>query len=154
MNILAINKKANFDYQILEKYEAGLVLSGQEVKSAKAKHLKLTGSYVTIFINKQNSPEAWLINCHISPYPQAGKILNYEPTRSRKLLLHKNELNTLIGRLQSEHLTFVPIKVYTKHNLIKLEFGVGKGKKKADKRQDIKKRDIDREIRQRLKSAY
>lgn len=151
MSILAINKKANYDYHLLEKYEAGLVLSGAEVKSLKQKHIKLLGAYVTIHHNN-GKIEAWLINAHISPYKQAGNLSDYNPTRSRKLLLHKKEISSLIGKMQSEHLTLVPIKVYTKGNLIKLEFGLGRGKNKIDKRQDIKKRDVDKEIRQKLKS--
>lgn len=150
MPILALNKRANYDYQLLDHYEAGLVLTGQEVKSAKLNNMKLTGAYVTLHNNELGNPEAWLTNAYISPYKPAGPLPNYDPEHSRKLLLHKKELNSLIGKLQTEHLTLVPIKIYTKNNLIKLEFALGKGKKKADKRQDIKKRDIDREIRQRL----
>lgn len=151
MKTLAVNKRANYDYQILDKYEAGLVLSGQEVKSVKLGHINLKGSYVTLSINKKGNPEAWLINAHISLYKYAGKLPDYDPVRSRKLLLHKKELNKLIGKKQTEHLTLVPIKVYTKQRLIKLEFGLGRGKKKIDKREDIKKRDVEREMRQRIK---
>lgn len=153
MQILAINKRANYDYNISDTYEAGLILSGAEVKSTKQKHIKLTGAYVTIHTNENGDSEAWLINSHISAYKQAGKNDDYDPTRSRKLLLHKKEINSLIGKKQAEHLTLVPIKVYTKGNLIKLEFGLGKGKKKIDKREDIKKRDTDREIRQKFKKS-
>jgi SsrA-binding protein len=149
MKTFAINKRANYDYQILDKYEAGLVLSGQEVKSVKLGHINLKGSYVTISNNKKGNPQAMLINAHISPYKYAGKIPNYDPLKSRKLLLHKTELQKLIGKT-AEHLTLVPIKVYNKQGFIKLEFGLGKGKRKIDKREDIKKRDIDRQIRRTM----
>jgi SsrA-binding protein len=151
MKILAANRRANYDYQILNKYEAGLVLSGQEVKSAKLGHINLKGSYVTVTTDKKGNPQAQLLNVHISPYKYAGKLPDYDPSRSRKLLLHKKELKSLIGKMQAEHLTLIPIKVYNKHNLIKLEFGLGRGKKKIDKREDIKKRDVEREMRQKMK---
>jgi len=145
--ILAINKRAFFDYEILEKIESGLVLTGQEVKSAKLGHINLSGTYVTIHNN-----EAFLTNCSISPYEHAGPLPAYNPDRSRKLLLHKNEIAKLSGMIKQEGLTFIPIKVYIKHGWIKLEFAIAKGKKKFDKRQSIKKREdainIDRELKQ------
>lgn len=142
MPVITTNKRAFFDYEILEKFEAGLVLSGQEVKSIKTGHIDLKGSYVTIQKN-----EAWLINAHIPLYKMAGKLPSYEPTRSRKLLLHRKEIKNLLGKLTQKGLTLIPIKVYTKHNQIKLEFGIGKGKKKFDKRETIRKREIERTIR-------
>lgn len=148
MKTIAINKRANYDYQILDKYEAGLVLSGHEVKSVKLGHINLKGAYVTIMNNKKGNPQASLINANISPYKYAGKMPDYEPTRSRKLLLHKSELQKLIGK--AEYLTLVPTKVYNKQGIIKLEFGIGRGKKKIDKREDIKKRDVEREIRRTM----
>lgn len=150
MKILAINKRANYDYEILDKYEAGLVLSGHEVKSARLGHINLKGAYVTMATDRKGNPQASLINANISPYKYAGKMSDYDPERSRKLLLHKEELRKLIGKT-AEHLTLVPIKVYNKQGIIKLEFGLGRGKKKIDKREDIKKRDINREIRQKMK---
>jgi len=148
MPTLAFNKRANFDYEIKEKYEAGLVLLGHEVKSIKTGHINLKGSYVTFKKAKGRLlPELFLINVHIPLYKFAGSIKNYDPYRSRKLLLKKNEISHLIGKKQEQGLTLVPIRVYTKRGYVKLEFGIGKGKKKADKREAIKKRDIDRRIR-------
>jgi len=148
MPTLAFNKRANFDYEIKEKYEAGLVLLGHEVKSIKTGHINLKGSYVTFKKAKGRLlPELFLINVHIPLYKFSGSIKNYDPYRSRKLLLKKNEISHLIGKKQEQGLTLVPIRVYTKRGYVKLEFGIGKGKKKADKREAIKKRDIDRRIR-------
>lgn len=143
---LAINKRASFDYELLDKYEAGLVLTGQEVKSAKLGHTSLSGSFVTI-----HNGEAHLTNCHISPYKFAGKLPDYNPTRSRKLLLHKNEIASLIGVIQQKGLTLVPIKLYNKENRVKLEFAIARGKKKIDKRETIKKREVQREIERTTK---
>ncbi len=147
MNILAVNKRANFDYSILEIYEAGLVLLGHEVKSIKTKHISLKESFVTIHKN-----ELYLTNAHIPPYSHAGIILNYNPTRPRKLLLKKSEIKHLIGKIKTQGLTLVPIKLYTKKRLIKLEFGLGKGKKEYDKREKIKKRDDERNMKRILKN--
>lgn len=144
-----INKQARYDYEILETLEAGLVLKGHEVKAVKNGQLNLKGSYISI----RHRPEIalYLINANISKYKKAGFMPDYDPLRPRKLLLHKKEIKSLIGKLQQKGLTLVPIKVYTKNSLIKLEFGIGKGKKKFDKRQTIKKREIDREIRRSIK---
>ncbi len=147
MTTLAINKRANFDYEIGEKFEAGLVLRGYEVKAIKTKHISLKGAFVTIKQSGKNLPELYLTNAHIPLYKHAGTVENYDPERPRKLLLHKNQIKKIIGKKKEQGLTFVPIKVYTKNNLIKLEFGIGRGKKKYDKREDIKKRDLDRKIR-------
>lgn len=141
MKIIAKNKRALFDYEILEKFEAGLVLTGQEVKSAKAGHISLPGSYVTI-----RNEEAFLVNATISPYKLASKLEKYDETRERKLLMHKNQISHLIGKTQQKGLTLVPIMVYIKDNLLKLEFGIGKGRKKVDKREYIKKRETQKEM--------
>lgn len=146
MPILAINKRANYDYEITGKYEAGLVLFGHEVKSIKTGHVSLKGSFVTVKHSGKN-PEVYLTNAHIPKYEKSSTVENCDPYRSRKLLLKKNEIKHLIGKKQVEGLTLVPLKLYTKHNLIKLEFGIGRGKKKHDKRELIKKRDTDRKIR-------
>jgi len=143
---LAINKRALFDYVILEKFEAGLVLFGHEVKSVRDKRMSLLGAYVTI-----SRGSAWLINSHIPLYPKAGPKPDYDPDRSRRLLLHKRELDRLAGKMEQKGLTLVPISVYTKGSQIKIEFGLGRGKKQFEKRETIKKRDIDREIRRSLK---
>jgi SsrA-binding protein len=148
MGILALNKRAHFDYELADRYEAGLVLVGQEVKSAKTGHISLKGSFVTV---KRN--ELYLTNANIPPYKHAGIIKNYDPTRPRKLLLRKSEIKHLIGKARVEGLTLVPIRVYTKRKLIKLEFAVGRGKKEFDKRETIAKREAERKIRRALKSS-
>lgn len=147
MGVLAYNKRANFDYQISDKYEAGLVLTGQEVKSIKTKHISLKESFVTV-----KASELYLTNANIPLYVHAGKVNNYDPTRPRKLLLKKSEIKRLIGKVRTEGLTLVPISVYTKKRLIKLEFGVGKGKKKMDKRQTIAKREDTRRMQRTLRN--
>jgi len=147
MPTLAYNKRAKFDYEILDIYEAGLVLHGYEVKSIKTGHISLKGAYVALKQTSKNLPELYLINTFVPLYKKASSIENYNPERSRKLLLKKNEIKHLIGKNQEQGLTLVPIKIYTKRSLIKLEFGIGKGKKKIDKRESIKKREMDRKIR-------
>lgn len=142
----AYNKRASFDYDISDKYEAGLVLRGFEVKSVKTGHISLKGSFVTVRGN-----ELFLTNANIPLYKHAGAIANYDPTRPRKLLLKKREIAHLIGKSRVEGLTLVPIRVYTKRGLLKLEFGAGKGRKKVDKREVIKKREAKRKIERALK---
>lgn len=145
---IAENKKALFNYEILEKFEAGLVLAGQEVKSVKNRQINLKGAYVSI----RNS-EAYLINAHISPYKKAGILKDYNPTRPRKLLLNKKELKHLIGKSEEKGLTIIPLRVYTKgRGKIKIEIGIGRGKKKYEKKELIKKRDVEREIREKMKN--
>lgn len=146
MSVIAINKRANFDYEISERFEAGIVLTGQEVKSIKTGHISLASAFVTL-----KGSEAWLTNAHVPPYKMAGQIINYDPTRPRKLLLRKEELASLYGKIKQKGLTLVPIRVYTKGNKIKLEFGIGRGKKKYEKRETIKKREIDKKIRETMK---
>ncbi|RLC36103.1 SsrA-binding protein [Candidatus Falkowbacteria bacterium] len=152
MPTLAYNKRANFDYEITGKFEAGLVLFGHEVKSIKTGHVSLKGSYVTIKKGKKALPELYLINAHVPLYKKASAIKDHNPTRPRKLLVHKNQIKQLIGKKKEAGLTLVPIKIYTKHSLIKLEFGIGRGKKKYDKREAIKKREIKKNFRTVLKS--
>ena len=147
MTTLAINKRAKFDYEFIEKYEAGLVLFGHEVKSIKTGHISLKGAFVTIHNN-----ELYLTNTLIPLYTHAGNIKDYDPNRSRKLLVKKSEIRTLIGKKTQAGLTMVPIRVYTKKNLIKLEFALARGKSKHDKRNTIKKRETDRNIARALKS--
>ena len=146
MKILAGNKKAYFNFRILEKFEAGLVLIGQEVKSIKLGRINLAGSYVVI---KEN--EAYLIGCRVPPYQPKNAPLDYNPERSRKLLLKKLEIKYLIGKSKQKGLTLVPLRVYTKRGKIKLEFGIAKGKRKVDKRELIKKRDAEREMKRAFK---
>ena len=140
MPTLAENRQARHDYHILETFEAGIVLTGPEVKSAKAGQVNLRGSYVTIRNNA-----AWLINCHISPYKPANQ-QHYPPTRSRKLLLTKHEVDTLIGKAKTQGQTVVPLSVFSKRGLIKVEIGLVRGKKLHDKRAAIKKRESMRDI--------
>jgi len=149
MKILSENKKAYFDYEILEKFEAGIILIGQEVKSIKAGHINLAGSYVV-----QKDEEFFLINANVPPYQPKNISGEYDPLRSRKLLLNKKEIKYLLGKNQQKGLTFIPLRVYTKGVKIKLEFGIALGKKKVDKRELIKKRDTDREIDRALKNNF
>ena len=145
---IAKNKKALHDYQVLEKLEAGIALLGPEVKSVKAGQINLKGSYVSI----DNKMEAWLVGAHISPYkPASANQHKYQPTRTRKLIFHKKEIGHLLGKSREKGLTILPISVYTKGGLIKLAVAVVRGKKQHDKRQTIKKRESDREIRSKLK---
>lgn len=146
MKSLAINKRASFDYELLDRYEAGLVLSGQEVKSVKTGHLSLKGSFVTLKGN-----EIYLTNAFIPPYPFAGDIPHYDPSHSRKLLVKKSELRSLIGKVRVMGLTLVPIRVYTKRRLLKVEFAVAKGKKSFDKRHSIAKKETKRRIERTLR---
>ena len=146
MSVIASNDRARYDYAILDTHEAGLVLSGQEVKSAKTGHMKLRGAHVAF-----HRGEAFLLNSHIAKYPKAGPLPEYDPERSRKLLLRKPELAKLRGKLDEEGLTIVPIRAYLKKGRIKIEIAVARGKKQYEKRESIKKRELDREVRDRLK---
>ncbi|MEK7166808.1 MAG: SsrA-binding protein [Patescibacteria group bacterium] len=165
MPIITTNKYAYHNYQILKTYEAGIVLTGPEVKSIKKGQINLKASYVSLdfkipekvfsrIISKSSLPLVWLINCHISAYKPAFNVQkNYQPTQSRRLLLNKKEINSLIGKLKTPGLTLLPLKVYTKGKIIKLEIGLGKGKKKYDKREDIKKRETKRKIQRAMKNS-
>ena len=146
MSALATNKKANFDYEILEKHEAGLVLFGHEVKSLRDGQGSLKGSFISTR-TKNGKTELYLINCLIPLYKRAGILIDYDPRRERKLLLTKKEIERLIGKKQIEGLTLIPLRIYTNHSFLKLEFALARGKKKYDKRESIKRRDIDRRLR-------
>lgn len=148
MPTLAQNKDARFSYHILEQIEAGIVLSGPEVKAAKRGDVNMQGSYATIRGNG-----LWLVSCHIGPYKPAADNNPSDPRQDRKLLVKKRELDSLIGKLKSEGLTLLPLSFYTKSGLVKVALGLGRGKKKFDKRAAIKKRDSDRRIRQSLRHA-
>ncbi len=151
MPVITVNKKVYYDYNILETFEAGIVLSGPEVKSIKTGQVNLSGGYVTI--DAKEIP--WLINVHISPYPPAFAVQqNYNPTQNRKLLLHKKEIASLIGKKRTPGLTIIPLKIHNKKGLIKIEIGLAKGKKKWDKRETIKKREVKRKIQQALKRNH
>ena len=149
MTTLAYNKRANFDYQISDKYEAGLVLTGQEVKSVRAGQASLQGAYVTLHQN-----DLYLINANVPAYKMAGPLPNYDPTRSRKLLLNKKEIHHLTVKLQQIGLTLIPLSLYTKHKKIKLELALAKGKKKFDKRRTIKEREEKRNVQRALKTRF
>jgi SsrA-binding protein len=147
MKIYAENKEAHFNYEILEKLDAGMVLIGQEVKSIKEGKATIKGAYVVITNN-----EAFLIGATVPPYQPNNAPKDYNPSRSRKLLLTKKELNYLIGKSEERGLALIPLKLYDKYAMVKLEFGIGKGKKKRDKRESIKKREAKREIERELKT--
>lgn len=147
MTTIAVNKRAHFDYALTDKYEAGLVLTGAEVKSIKTGHLSLKGSFVTF-----KGTELYLTNADIPFYKFAGVPVNYDSRHSRKLLVKKSEIKALLGKVKVKGLTLVPIRVYTKKRLIKLEFGVGRGKKEYDKREDIKKKDSTRKMKRLLRN--
>ncbi|MFH1175521.1 MAG: SsrA-binding protein SmpB [bacterium] len=145
----AFNKRAGFDYDLLEKFEAGLVLFGHEVKSVKLGHSSLKSSFVTA-----HNGELFLINCHIPAYKFSGPMPDYNPDRSRKILLNKKEINYLIGKTQEKGLTLTAVRLYNKGNRIKLEFAVARGKKNYDKRATIKERETDREMARELKNNF
>lgn len=155
MKTLAENKKAYFNYQILEKFEAGISLIGQEVKSLKTRGINLAGSYVVLKSPaKEGTPEVFWIGAKIAPYQPKNAPSYYNPERSRKLLLKKSEIRYLIGKTKQKGLTLIPLKLYTKNGKIKLEFGIVKGKRKFDKRELIRKREIEREIKRTLRSKF
>lgn len=135
------NRKARHDYEIIDVYEAGIVLKGPEVKSLRMGRANLQDSYADL---KQG--EAWLHNMHISPFEQANRF-NHDPVRDRKLLLNKSEIRRLIGKTTEKGLTLIPLKVYFKKGKAKVELALAKGKKEYDRREDIKKRDVEREMR-------
>lgn len=140
------NKKARFDYEILEKYEAGIQLTGPEVKSLKTKKGSLAGSHVIV-----RGGEVYIVGMEIPPYQPNNTAKDYDPSRTRKLLLKKKEIDYLFGKANQRGLTLVPICVYTKGSLLKLSFGVARGLKKYDKREKIKKRDTQRDTEREVK---
>lgn len=143
MKALVHNQRAKFDYDIKQSFDAGLVLSGAEVKSVKNGNVSLTGSYVTVSLNGAN-----LINCHIGPYKYAAD-QKYEPTRTRQLLLNKHEINQLLGK--EKGLVLIPLEIFqTNRGLLKIKIGLGKARKKVDKREYVKKREADKEIKKSL----
>ena len=145
MPTLAENRKALHDYTILKTFEAGVVLSGQEVKSAKQGQLSLKGSFV-----HTRAGEAFLVNAYITPYQEARFDASYNPSRDRKLLLTKKELNEIANRRESEGLTVVPLSIFTKRSLIKVRIGLARGKKKYDKRRAIKEKELKQKIQRVL----
>ncbi len=142
---ITVNRKARHEYSIVQTYEAGIVLQGTEVKSLRAGKANLVDSYANL-----KNGEVWLIGAHISVYEQ-GNINNHEPTRTRKLLLNKNEIRKLIGKVKEKGLTLIPLRLYFKNGKVKVELALAKGKKVYDKRESIAKRDMKRDQERRIK---
>ena len=147
MKIYSENRKAGFDYEVLEKFEAGMVLFGQEVKSIKTGHINLSGSYVSI-----NTGEPFLLGVKVPPYQPNNAGADYNQERQKKLLLNKKEIDYLIGKTKTKGFSLIPLKIYDNNGRIKLEFALAKGKRKYDKKEKIKDRDVDREVNRELRS--
>ncbi|WP_438832554.1 SsrA-binding protein SmpB [Streptococcus pluranimalium] len=145
-NVLAQNKKARHDYTIVDTVEAGIVLTGTEIKSVRAARIQLKDGFAQI-----KNGEAWLVNVHIAPFEQ-GNIWNQDPERTRKLLLKKREIDRLANELKGSGMTLVPLKVYLKNGFAKVLIGLAKGKHDYDKRESIKRREQDRDIKRVMKS--
>ncbi|MEJ2697707.1 MAG: SsrA-binding protein SmpB [Candidatus Sulfobium sp.] len=146
MKIITQNKKAFHDYSIEETLEAGILLQGTEVKSLREGKANLRDSYVIV-----KDGEVFLLNCHISPYSH-GNIMNHDPLRTRKLLLHRREITKLQGKAAQKGYSLIPLKLYFKNSHVKVEVGLARGKKQYEKRETIKKREADREIERAMKS--
>jgi SsrA-binding protein len=145
--VVSDNRQARYLYEILETYEAGIELTGTEVKSIRAGKANLQDGYALI-----RDGEVWLINAHISPYTASGQYFNHEPRRTRKLLLHREQIRKLIGKVEQQGLTLVPLKMYLKRGWVKVSIALGKGKKVHDKREDIKRRQDQRDMQRAMKS--
>lgn len=145
-NLVAQNKKAHHDYTIVDTIEAGIVLTGTEIKSVRAARIQLKDGYAQI-----KNDEAWLVNVHIAPFEQ-GNIWNQDPERTRKLLLKKKEIQKLSNDLKGTGMTLVPLKVYLKNGFAKVLIGLAKGKHDYDKRESIKRKDQERDIARQIKS--
>ncbi|MCB9421175.1 MAG: SsrA-binding protein SmpB [Ardenticatenaceae bacterium] len=148
IKIVSNNKRATFDFHILDRFEAGLVLTGTEIKSARAGRVSLRRSYV-----QARGDELWLLEAHIAQY-EHGNRENHEPTRPRKLLLHRREINKIIDELNQKKLTVVPTKMYLKDGRAKVEIALARGKQKHDKRADLAKKDDERRIERALREKY
>lgn len=144
--VVSTNRKARFEYFLLEKFEAGISLKGSEIKSVRNGQISLAESYVKI-----ETHDAWLINAHIAPYEQANR-MNHDPKRPRRLLLHKREIRSLWDAVRLKGVTIIPVQVYLKDGLAKVEIAVAKGKKLYDKRSEIARRDVAREIEREVNS--
>lgn len=147
IKVIATNRRATHDYVIEDRFEAGLILTGTEIKSIRAGRVNLREGYV-----QPQGDELWLVNIHIAPYQEAGRF-GHEPRRARKLLLHRRQINRLISRVQERGYTIVPLRLYLKRGRAKVEIGLAKGKRQYDKRQDIAKRESQRRI-ERAISEY
>jgi len=148
IKIISKNKRATFDFLLLEKFEAGIVLTGTEIKSIRDHKVSLQRSYV-----QNRDGELFLMEAHIAPYEHGG-IQNHEPTRPRKLLLHRREIRKIIDTLAQKGLTIVPTKMYLKSGRAKLEIALARGKRQFDKRQSLAKRDADRQVERALRQKY
>lgn len=137
IKIIATNRKAGFEYTLIEKFEAGIALQGSEIKSIRAGQISIQEAYVDV----QDGEQAWLLEAHIAPYEQSGKFFNHEPRRRRRLLLHKKEIRELWNNVRIKGMTIVPTRVYLKDGRAKVEIAIAKGKKAYDKRATIAKRD-------------
>lgn len=146
IKVLSENRQARFQYEILETYECGLVLLGTEVKSIRAGKVNLRDGFARI-----RNGEAWLMNVHISPHGSTNPSYNHDPLRDRKLLLHKQEIRKLVGKVEQKGLTLVPLKLYLKNGRVKVSLGLARGKKLHDKRQDLKQRQDKREMERAMK---
>lgn len=147
IKVVSTNKKARFEYFILETFEAGLVLKGTEIKSIRSGQISLQEAYV-----RTDGKEIWLVGAHVAPYEHASAF-QHDPKRDRKLLLHKKEIRKLFDEIRIKGMTIVPMRVYLKGGKAKLEIGLAKGKKQYDKRESIKERDIERET-SRIKGGW
>ncbi len=148
IKVIARNRKASYDYSLEDKYEAGIVLTGSEIKSIRANRISLQEGFVEV-----RDGELWLIGVHINPYEQAGIYGKVDPMRTRKLLLHKKQIIHINSRIRERGFTVIPTMVYLKDGRAKIEIALAKGKKQYDKRDDVAKRDSDREIRRVLKEG-
>jgi SsrA-binding protein len=144
--LVSDNRQARFQYEILETFDAGLVLQGTEVKAIRAGKVNIRDGFAQI-----RNGEAWLHNVHISPHQSASQFFNHDPLRVRKLLLHRLEIDKLVGKVEQQGLTIVPLKMYLKKGKVKIAIGLGRGKKLHDKRADLKKKDDQREISRVMK---
>ncbi len=150
MKIIAQNKKAFHDYEISDRFEAGIVLTGDEVKSLRAGRVSLVGAFATV-----KKGELYLNNCNITPYDKAFLKKEEDATRARKLLVHRRELNKLVGDISKKGITIVPLKIYfNKRNIAKVDLGIGKHKKAASKKQALRERDIKRETERDVKGRW
>ncbi|MAT44551.1 MAG: SsrA-binding protein [Anaerolineaceae bacterium] len=145
IKIIAKNRKAGFEYFLLESFEAGISLHGSEIKSVRANQVSISEAYIQV-----EDGEAWLVNAHIAPY-EAASYLNHDPKRKRRLLLHKKEINKMWDAVRQKGVTIVPVKIYLRHGLAKIEIAIGKGKKLYDKRENIARRDQEREAARSIK---
>jgi len=144
--VISTNRKAHFEYFLLEHFEAGIALQGSEIKSIRAGQISLTEAYI-----KVEEREAWLVNAHIAPYDPASRN-NHDPKRARRLLLHRKQIREMWNAVRQKGVTVIPVQVYLKEGLAKLDIAIAKGKKLYDKRSEIAKRDVEREMDRQVHS--